>query len=172
MKNIVLIGMPGAGKSTIGVILAKILGYNFIDSDLLIQNKEQQLLHEIITEKGLEGFLAIENEVNRDLVTSHSVISTGGSIIYGKEAMENLKNIGVVVYLQLPYSIISKRLGDIKQRGVVLKEGQDLSGLYAERCPLYEHYADIIISCKNMNTEEVMYLVKRRVEESFERDMN
>ena len=91
MKNIVLIGMPGAGKSTIGVVLAKILGYQFVDSDLLIQRQEGKVLHQLIKEHGIDGFLAIENQVNRDLDAEESVISTGGSAVYGKEAMEALK---------------------------------------------------------------------------------
>ncbi len=167
MNNIVLIGMPGAGKSTIGVILAKVLGYNFVDSDLVIQKTQNQLLHEIIATKGLEGFIQIENDINCKLDVSNSVIATGGSIIYGPEAMSHLKNIGIVVYLKLEYTTISKRLGNIKQRGVVLKDGQTLLDLYEERCPLYEKYADIVIDCENLNTEEVMQQVVKGVKEDL-----
>ena len=123
MNNIVLIGMPGAGKSTIGVILAKVLGYKFLDADLVIQEKERRLLKDIIEEEGLEGFIAIENQVNASLETYKTVIATGGSVIYGQEAMEHLKEIGTVIYIKLSYETLDDRLGNIKQRGVVLKDG-------------------------------------------------
>ncbi len=161
--NIVLIGMPGAGKSTIGVILAKVLGYQFIDADLIIQEKEGRLLHEIISSEGLDGFIKIENEVNQSIQTKHSVIATGGSVIYGEEAMNHLRTIGTVIYLKISYREISKRLGNIMQRGVVLKAGQDLAGLYEERCPLYELYADIVIDCENMDIESTMETIVERV---------
>lgn len=167
-NNIVLIGMPGAGKSTIGVILAKVLGYQFIDTDLLIQKKERRLLKDIISEEGLEKFIQIENEVNTSLKLKHSVIATGGSVIYGKEAMEHLRQIGTVVYLKLTYRTISKRLGNIRQRGVVLKEGQDLAGLYEERCPLYEKYADFVIDCENMDIESTMDMIVEELKTNSE----
>lgn len=156
MKNIVLIGMPGAGKSTIGVILAKVLGLKFIDADLLIQEQEKSLLKDIIESKGLQGFLEIENQVNRDIIADHSVIATGGSVIYGSEAMNHLREIGTVVYIKLSYETIKNRLGNIKQRGVVLKKGQNLKSLYDERCPLYEKYAHIIVDSEGLGTEELM----------------
>lgn len=158
-----LIGMPGAGKSTIGVVLAKVLGYQFIDADLLIQERESRLLHEIISNDGLERFIQIENEINQSIQANHTVIATGGSVIYGEEAMNHLKSIGTVVYLKMSYKEISKRLGNIMQRGVVLKKGQDLVGLYEERCPLYELYADIIIDCENMDIESTMETIVERV---------
>lgn len=161
--NIILIGMPGAGKSTIGVILAKVLGYQFVDADLVIQEKEGRLLHEIISEDGLERFIQIENEVNQEIDAMHTVIATGGSVIYGKEAMNHLRSIGTVVYLKISYKEISKRLGNIMQRGVVLKKGQDLATLYEERCPLYELYADIVIDCENMDIESTMETIVERV---------
>ncbi len=102
MKNIILIGMPGCGKSTVGVILAKIIGYSFLDSDLLIQEKDGRLLSEIISQEGLDGFNKIENKINASIDVSRSVIATGGSVIYGKEAMEHFKKIGIVVYIRLP----------------------------------------------------------------------
>lgn len=123
-RNIILIGMPGAGKSSVGVILAKVLGYEFIDTDLVIQHREKRLLREIIADEGNEGFLAIENEVNATLEADKSVIAPGGSAIYGKEAMEHFKEIGTIVYLKLSYEDLAKRLGNLKGRGVVLKEGQ------------------------------------------------
>lgn len=156
MKNIVLIGMPGAGKSTVGVILAKVLGYKFIDSDLLIQEQENCLLKDIIARDGLNGFTAIENQVNRDIITDRSVIATGGSIIYCAEAMEHLKEIGIVVYLKLSYETIADRLDNIKQRGVVFKEGETLRNLYDQRCPVYEKYADLTVDGEDLDTEELM----------------
>lgn len=167
-ENIVLIGMPGAGKSTLGVVLAKVLGYQFIDADLLIQKREQRLLKDIIAEDGLDGFIKIENDVNATIDTKHSVIATGGSVIYGQEAMEHLRSIGTVVYLKLTYRTISKRLGNIRQRGVVLKEGQDLAGLYEERCPLYERYADVVVDCENMDLEESMETIVEQIHTAVE----
>lgn len=144
-QNIILIGMPGAGKSSVGVILAKVLGYEFIDTDLVIQHREKRLLREIIADEGNEGFLAIENEVNATLEADKSVIAPGGSAIYGKEAMEHFKEIGTIVYLKLSYEDLAKRLGNLKGRGVVLKEGQTLKDLYDERSKLYEQYAEITV---------------------------
>lgn len=144
-RNIILIGMPGAGKSSVGVILAKVLGYEFIDTDLVIQHREKRLLREIIADEGNEGFLAIENEVNATLEADKSVIAPGGSAIYGKEAMEHFKEIGTIVYLKLSYEDLAKRLGNLKGRGVVLKEGQTLKDLYDERSKLYEQYAEITV---------------------------
>ena len=155
-NNIVLIGMPGVGKSTVGVILAKVLGYQFVDSDLVIQKEEGKLLKEIIAEVGPEGFIEVENRINASLEVEHSVIATGGSVVYGKEAMQHLKEIGTVVYLALPFAEIDKRLSDIKGRGVVLKDGQDLKALYEERTLLYEAYADIRIDESGLNIEETI----------------
>ena len=155
-NNIVLIGMPGVGKSTVGVILAKVLGYQFVDSDLVIQKEEGKLLKEIIAEVGPEGFIEVENRINASLEAEYSVIATGGSVVYGKEAMQHLKEIGTVVYLALPFAEIDKRLSDIKGRGVVLKDGQDLKALYEERTLLYEAYADIRIDESGLNIEETI----------------
>ena len=163
MKNVVLIGMPGAGKSTIGVILAKVLGYRFIDSDLLIQEQEKCLLKDIIERYGLEGLLRIEEQVNSDIAVEESVIATGGSVIYGEKAMEHLREIGTVVYIQLSYETIDNRLDNIKQRGVVFQEGQTLQDLYVERCPLYEKYAHIIVNAENLGMEEVMEKIAREI---------
>jgi len=151
--------MPAAGKSTIGVILAKVLGFSFLDTDLLIQEQEKCLLKDIISRDGLEGFIAIENQVNQAINAANSVIATGGSIIYGKEAMEHLREIGIVVYIKLSYETINSRLGNIKQRGVVFREGQTLESLYEERCPLYEKYAHIIIDSEDLGTEELMEMI-------------
>ena len=118
-KNIILIGMPGVGKSTVGVVLAKVMGYQFIDADLVIQEKEGKLLREIIAEVGPEGFLKVENRINSGIEAEHAIIATGGSVVYGAEAMEHLGRIGTVVYLKLPYRELERRLSDIKGRGVV-----------------------------------------------------
>lgn len=163
MKNIVLIGMPGAGKSTVGVILAKVLGYRFIDSDLLIQEQEKCLLKDIIERDGLEGLLRVEEQVNSEINVEESVIATGGSVIYGPKAMEHLRKIGTVVYIQLSYETINNRLDNIRQRGVVFQEGQTLKDLYEERCPLYEKYAHITVNAEKLGMEDVMEKIAREV---------
>lgn len=157
--NIVLIGMPGVGKSTVGVILAKVLGFQFVDADLLIQEQEGKLLREIIAEVGTDGFIAVENRVNSEIDCSHSVIATGGSVVYGAEAMEHLKEIGTVVYLNVSFPVLEKRLSDIKGRGVVLKDGQTLYDLYMERTPLYEKYADVSVCEDGLDVEQTVALL-------------
>ena len=156
MKNIVLIGMPGAGKSTIGVILAKVLGYQFIDTDLIIQEKEKRLLREIIAQEGIEEFLNIEGRVNCELEVTKAVIATGGSVVYSADAMAHLAQIGTIVYLQLSYEALENRLGNLIGRGVVLKEDQTLKELYDERTELYRKYAQITIEEEGLNVEETM----------------
>lgn len=164
MGNIVLIGMPGSGKSTVGVVLAKVMGYQFLDSDLEIQRQEKMRLPQIMEEKGIEGFIEIESRVNAELEAEDTVIATGGSVIYTERAMSHLKEIGTVVYLQLSYEQLTKRLGDLKCRGVVLRDGQTLEDLYRERVPLYERYADITISEDGLSVEETMEKIVRAVE--------
>ena len=153
MNNITLIGMPGAGKSTIGVVLAKVLGYQFLDSDLLIQKQEKRRLSEIIEEEGYRGFQEVENRVNAAIDVENTIIATGGSVVYCEEAMEHLKSIGTVVYLKLSLQALSKRLGNLKGRGVLLREGQTLADLYDERTPLYEKYADIVVDEEGKDLE-------------------
>lgn len=165
MKNIILIGMPGAGKSTVGVVLAKKLGFSFLDSDLLIQDREKMLLHEIITQKGLDGFNQIENEVNASIEVTNAVIATGGSVIYGTKAMSHLKEIGTVVYLQLNYDELEERLGDLEERGVSIRPGMTLKDLYAERTPLYEKYADLIISCDKKPIRKIVRDIVAKISE-------
>lgn len=155
-SNIVLIGMPSVGKSTIGVILAKELGYQFLDADLLIQKQENRLLKEIIAQEGVDGFIAIENHVNASIEAEKTVIATGGSVIYGKEAMEHLQEIATVVYLRLPYEELKTRLVNLKNRGVVLRDGQTLKELYEERIVLYEKYADIIVNEEHKGIEATL----------------
>ena len=145
MSNVILIGMPSCGKSTVGVLLAKRLGFRFIDSDLLIQEQTGKLLHQIISEQGIDGFLQIENEVNASINVEHSVISTGGSVIYGEQAMRHLSSIGTVVYLKISYETLCERLGDYVHRGVVLRDGCTLLDMYRERSALYEKYADVTV---------------------------
>lgn len=145
MNNIILIGMPSCGKSTVGVILAKKLGYRFSDSDLLIQEREGMLLHEIIKKNGIDGFLQIENDVNKSLCLQKTIISTGGSVVYCDEAMEHLKSIGKVIYIDISYDTLVRRLGDFSHRGVIIKNGSTLYDMYIERRALYEKYADITV---------------------------
>lgn len=159
MDNIILIGMPGSGKSTVGVVLAKVLGYDFIDSDLLIQKAEGKLLWQIMRDVGNDGFNAIEERVNSQIDVSHSVIATGGSVIYGSRAMEHLRSIGTVVYLQINCRTLARRLGDLKRRGVVLKPGQTLQDLYKERIPLYEKYAHITVNIGQKSVQEAVELI-------------
>ncbi len=158
-ENIILTGMPGVGKSTVGVILAKEIGYSFVDSDLLIQKRERRLLKTIIEEEGIEGFLRIENEINCQIAGQRQVIATGGSVVYCREAMEHLSRIGRIVYLHCPFEILEKRLKDLKGRGVALKEGQTLRDLYLERTPLYKKYADLTIEEGEGDIEETLQMV-------------
>lgn len=144
-NNIILIGMPAAGKSTVGVLLAKSLGYRFLDTDILIQEKTGRLLHEIITAEGLDRFLEIENEVLTGLNTKSTVIATGGSAVYSADAMTHLKEIGYVIYLKIGFKSLTERLGDYVNRGVVLRPNMTLYDLYRERTALYEKYADTTV---------------------------
>ncbi len=143
--SVTLIGMPSCGKSTLGVLLAKKLGCRFIDSDLLIQERESRLLHDIIEQEGIDGFLKIENEVNCGIIEENAVISTGGSAVYGKEAMAHLASLGKIVYLKISLDTMLERLGDYVHRGVVLPEGYTLVDMYEERSALYEKYADVTV---------------------------
>lgn len=156
-RHIVLIGMPASGKSTAGVIAAKILGYDFVDTDLLIQRRTGKLLSEIIEERGVDGFLEVENEAGRDVNPElRSVIATGGSMVYNEEAMKHLSDIGTVIYLETSYDELTRRLSDIRQRGVVVKEGQTFGELFRERTVLYEKYADHTVNEDGKDTEGVV----------------
>ncbi len=165
--SVILIGMPSSGKSTLGVLLAKNLGYEFIDSDLVIQKREGKRLHKIISEKGVDAFLEIEDAANLSIESRDAVIATGGSVVYCERAMEHLKTLGRVVYLQIPYEVMARRLGDFSHRGVVVRSGSTLLDMYLERVPLYEKYADITVDvsradfadsvkriCRALNFEE------------------
>lgn len=151
MNNVILIGMPGSGKSTVGVLLAKMIGYNFIDSDILIQEKENKKLYKIIEENGLDYFKQVENKVNKNINVKNTVIATGGSVVYGCEAMEHLKKIGTIVYLKVSKEELKTRLGNFETRGVAIEKGKTFDDLYTERSPLYEKYADITISSEKID---------------------
>lgn len=162
MENIILIGMPASGKSTAGVLLAKTVGYGYIDTDLLIQSEERALLCDIIAREGAEGFIRIEERVNAALWADRCVIATGGSVVYGEKAMEHLKAMGKVVYLKAGIKELKKRLADkdIFRRGVVMrKRGETLEELYAERAPLYENYADVAVECDGLDLEATVRAV-------------
>ena len=164
MNNVTLIGMPGSGKSTIGVILAKALRYEFLDSDLLIQKQEKRKLSEIIEQDGPEKFKEIENQVNADIHVTDTVIAPGGSVIYCEEAMEHFKEIGKIVYLKASYQTIKRRIRNPQKRGVVLKDGQTLKDLYDERKVLFEKYADVTISEEGCQIEETIENVLDTIE--------
>lgn len=155
-SNITLIGMPGAGKSTVGVVLAKTMAKSFLDSDLVIQEKEGKRLHEIISEVGADGFLEVEDRINASLDCENTIIATGGSVCYCENAMRHLKKISTVVYLSLDYESLAHRLGDLTKRGVVLKDGQTLRDLYNERTPLYEKYADLTVDADKSTVTSVI----------------
>lgn len=153
MTNLILIGMPACGKSTMGVVLAKTLGMSFIDTDLLIQQEEREKLQKIIDERGMEAFLAIEERVLSQVKADNAVISTGGSAVYSKTAMEHLKSIGKIVYICLSLEEIQRRLKNIKTRGIAMKPGETLEDLYNKRVPLYEQYADITLQSEGLGIE-------------------
>ena len=158
-ENIILIGMPTAGKSTVGVVLAKQLGYDYIDTDLLIQQQEGCRLEEIIRSRGDEAFLDIEAGVCSALRCVRTVIATGGSVIYRAQAMEHLRTLGTLVYLQIDRNSLRERLQDAAARGVVLKPGQTVDGLYRERVGLYERYADLRVDESGKHFEDVVRAV-------------
>ena len=163
MHNIILIGMPGCGKSTVGVVLAKALGMDFIDSDLVIQKKMGAKLSQLIDQHGDVGFRDIENRINAALDAENSIIATGGSVVYGEDAMRHLKDIGTVVYLKLSYEAIEDRLGDLHARGVTIQPGWTLRDLYNERVPLYEKWADVTVDCEHLRLREVVAYISRHI---------
>ncbi|HEY8499104.1 MAG TPA: shikimate kinase [Clostridia bacterium] len=163
MDNIVLIGMPGAGKSTIGVLLAKTINCRFIDTDLIIQRKYGKLLKDIIAERGIDEFLSIEEREIISLDVNQSVIATGGSIVLKEKAMDHLKRIGTVVYLEAPYPELEKRIKNITTRGIVMKENQTLYDVYKERTPLYEKYAEITVCCSGKTMEQIVELLAAKI---------
>lgn len=155
-NNIILIGMPGAGKSTVGVLLAKALSYDFMDTDLTIQKKANKKLFEIINDSGIDAFLKLEDSVLSEVEAESTVIATGGSAIFGANAMKHLGEIGKIVYLKLSCEEIIRRVNNIKTRGIAMSKGKSLQDVYEERVPLYEKYADIIIEADGTTIEEVV----------------
>lgn len=156
MANVVLIGMPGCGKSTVGVLLAKALGMSFVDTDVVLQARERRKLQTIINEIGIDAFLLREEEAILGLDCDRTVVATGGSVVYGRRAMEHLHAHGVVVYIRLPYEIIQARLSNLATRGVTLRPGQTLRDLYDERVPLYEAEADIVFDAQDGDIEQTV----------------
>ncbi len=162
--NYILIGMPSCGKTTIGTELSKRIGYGYIDSDSVIVAREGMRLPQIIEKYGREGFLDIEAKVNSELCANRCVIATGGSVIYREYAMEKLKALGTVVYLELSYETVAERIGDVKERGVAIKEGFTLRDLYAERKVLYEKYADVTVNLDGKTIYESVGAVVKAIE--------
>ena len=157
--------MPGAGKSTIGIVLAKVLGYDFLDSDLLIQKEEGKLLWQIMETEGTDGFNRIEERVNSRIEADRCVIATGGSVVYGQKAMEHLRSIGTVIYLKVSCAILEERLGDLTKRGVVFRPGQTLLDLYKERVPLYEKYAHITVNVGHKNVQKSVAALEQALQD-------
>jgi shikimate kinase len=163
MNNIVLIGMPGAGKSTVGVVLAKTLGMNFIDTDLLIQERHNTLLQNMINNEGIDSFIRKEEESILSLECNNSVIATGGSVVYSHISMEHLKKLGKIIYLKLSFEEIAARINNIKTRGIVIEKGQQLSDVFDLRTPLYEKYCDITINCSGLGMEDIIENIKKEI---------
>ncbi|HKJ05649.1 MAG TPA: shikimate kinase [Geopsychrobacteraceae bacterium] len=159
-SNLVLIGMPGVGKSTVGVVLAKHLGLNFIDTDLQLQAKAGCRLQQIISERGLEKFLELEEKVILDLRDRHSVIATGGSVIYSPFAMDALRRTGHLIYLKISLQQLQQRIDDMGQRGVVIEKNQSFSDLYDTRTRLYEQYAELTVNCDSQTANQVVQRVE------------
>lgn len=164
MKNVILVGMPGVGKSTLGIELAKRIGYGYIDSDSVIEARAGKPVSEIIAERGNDGFLEVEATVNKQICASRCVIATGGSAIYRADAIEKMKENGIAVYLKLSFEILRDRLGDLKERGVVLKEGFTLKDLFDERTPLYEAQADYTVELDGGSIEESVEKIVEAIE--------
>lgn len=152
-NNVILIGMSGAGKSTLGVLLAKALGKSFLDTDLLIQQAEGKLLQAILDERGQDYFLETEERVVCSVTAENTVIATGGSVVYSACAMEHLRSLGTVIYLNVAYEELARRVSNITTRGIVFKGSNDFHSVYEERLPLYERYADLTVSCTGQEIE-------------------
>ena len=166
MRNIVLIGMPGAGKSTVGVLLAKSMLMSFYDTDLLIQNTTGKSLCDIIKDDGIEAFIKLEETIISDYEFCNSVVATGGSAVYGENAMKKLRENGVVVYLKVTPDELNRRVNNIHTRGIAMKEGTDLIDLYIERVPLYKKYANITIDCNNKTAEQCVNEIVKKLSQN------
>lgn len=163
--NVILIGMPGCGKSTIGVLLAKNLAYGFLDSDLVIQEQSGKKLQDMINDMGPKAFSELEDAINSTLLPHRTVIATGGSAVYGTHAMEHFKEIGTVVYLRTSFEEISKRISNFETRGIVVPEGETFRDVYDERVPLYEKYADLIVDTEAGDLWETVESISSRLED-------
>lgn len=170
MANIVLIGMPGCGKSTVGALLAKALQMDFVDTDIVLQQQQGKKLQEIIDQIGNDAFLKIEEDCVRGLDYDYTIIATGGSVVYGKSAMRHLHENGLVVYIRLPYEEIERRLSNLATRGVTLKKGQTLRSLYDERIPLYEAEADYTFDAEKGDVQETVLELAHRLSARMEAD--
>lgn len=166
--NIVLIGMPGCGKSTAGVLLAKELGMDFLDTDVVLQAREGKLLQAMIDEIGIDAFLKKEQEALLSLRCDRTVIATGGSAVYGERAMRHLHAGGLVVYIDVPYAQIERRLSNLATRGVTLRAGQTLRALYDERTPLYAREADVVFHERGGGVQEAVRGIRRLIETASE----
>ncbi len=147
MRNIILIGMPGCGKSTVGVLLAKALGYDFLDTDLLIQRNAGKRLQEILDDEGLDAFFAAEEKALCSVRCTHTVVATGGSAVYSAKGMESLAEEGLIVWLRVELPVLKERLGDFAARGIAGAGDRTLDEIFAEREALYARYAQIIVNC-------------------------
>lgn len=156
MANIILIGMPGCGKSTVGVILAKTLGIGFVDTDLIIQQRENKLLQNIIDNDGIDYFLNCEAEAVKSLYCDNCVVATGGSVVYREDAIQHLKSNGKIIFLDVPLDEIKRRLNNINTRGIAAKKNKSIEDIYNERIALYNKYADIIIKTDGESVEKTV----------------
>lgn len=163
MDNIILIGMPGAGKSTLGVLLAKAMGKLFVDTDIIIQQKTKRLLQDIIDNDGTEEFLSLEEEILLSVNENNTVIATGGSAVYSEKAMEHFRKNGKIVYLHVDFAEIEKRVTNITTRGIVLKNGRSLADAFEERKPLYDKYADVVIDCTGSTIENSVKMLTEKL---------
>lgn len=163
MDNIILIGMPACGKSTVGVVLAKTIRKSFLDTDLMIQEIEGDILQNLVDNHGHDRFIEIEEDAIKTICAKNTVIATGGSVVYSHKAMEHLQNMGTVVYIKLPYETIDERLHNINTRGIAIKDGETLKDLYDKRVPLYERYGQIIIDSEDLSVEQVVEKIIEKI---------